>query len=84
MINHLFISIIVFYTAIRHGFVESLEMEDSGDSSNVSADQESDSTNAGQGCRLVVLHLLGEGINLPHPSFAHFLLGFSTQAPLSK
>lgn len=71
-------------TAIRHGFVEALEMEDSSDSSNESQDQESDTLNAGQGCRLVVLHLLSEGINLPHPSFAHFLLGFSTQAPLSR
>lgn len=77
--------VLLFYIlAIRHGFVEALEMEDTSDSSNVSAEQESDTPNAGQGCRLVVLHLLSEGINLPHPSFAHFLLGFSTQAPLSK
>lgn len=72
-------------TAIRHGFVEALEMEDSGsDATNVSSEQDGEGTNPGQGCRLVVLHLLSEGVNLPHPSLAHFLLGFNTQAPLSK
>ena len=71
--------------AIRHGFVEALEMEDSGsDAANVPAEQDGESANPGQGCRLVVLHLLSEGVNLPHPSLAHFLLGFNTQAPLSK
>lgn len=59
-------------------------MEDSTESPSVSTEQEPETPHAGQGCRLVVLHLLSEGINLPHPSFAHFLLGFSTQAPLSK
>ena len=59
-------------------------MEDSTELSSASVDQEPDTLHPGQGCRLVVLHLLSEGINLPHPSFAHFLLGFNTQAPLSK
>ena len=60
-------------------------MEDSTEMPSTSADQEGGETsNAGQGCRLVVLHLLSEGVNLPHPSFAHFLLGFNIQAPLSK
>lgn len=71
--------------AIRYGFVEALEMEDMGDlSSSSNGDQDGDAGNAGQGCRLVVLHLLCEGVNLPHPSLAHFLLGFNTQSPLSK
>ncbi|KAK4018432.1 hypothetical protein OUZ56_000486 [Daphnia magna] len=71
-------------TAIRHGFVEALEMEDPNDSPTVPVDQDGETSYAGQGCRLVVLHLLSEGINLPHPSLAHFLLGFNVQAPLSK
>ena len=59
-------------------------MEDPSESSDVPTEPDVEIPLAGQGCRLVVLHLLSEGINLPHPSFAHFLLGFSTQAPLSK
>jgi hypothetical protein len=59
-------------------------MEDPHDSSSIPADQDGETLYAGQGCRRVVLHLLSEGVNLPHPSFAHFLLGFSIQAPLSK
>lgn len=74
----------VHITAIRHGFVEALEIEDLTDSSTVPADQDGETSYAGQGCRLVVLHLLSEGVNLPHPSLAHFLLGLSVQAPLSK
>ncbi len=72
------------FSAIRYGFVEALEMEDPSESSSVPSEQDIETPLAGQGCRLVVLHLLSEGINLPHPSFAHFLLGFSIQAPLSK
>lgn len=59
-------------------------MEDPNDSPTVPVDQDGETSIAGQGCRLVVLHLLSEGINLPHPSLAHFLLGFNVQAPLSK
>ncbi len=80
----LFLFFYFLFVAIRHGFVEALEMEDPHDSSSVLADQDGETPHAGQGCRLVVLHLLSEGVNLPHPSFAHFLLGFSIQAPLSK
>lgn len=76
---------LIHVTAIRYGFVEALEMDDMGDlSSSNNGDQDGDAGNAGQGCRLVVLHLLCEGVNLPHPSLAHFLLGFNTQSPLSK
>lgn len=74
----------VLNVAIRYGFVEALEMMDSNESFSVPVEQETEFTNAGQGCRLVVLHLLTEGVNLPHPSLAHFLLGFNTQSPLSK
>lgn len=60
-------------------------MDDSGsEASNASAEQDVESVSAGQGSRLVILHLLSEGVNLPHPSLAHFLLGFNTQSPLSK
>lgn len=64
-----------------------MEMEDSTggtESSGTTSEQDGETVNAAQGCRLAVLHLLCEGINLPHPSFAHFLLGFNTQAPLTK
>ena len=67
-------------TAIRHGFIEALEMEDSVESEETDADAEG----AGHGSKLAVLHLLIEGVNLPHPSFAHYLLGFDIHSPLSK
>ena len=70
--------------AIRHGFVEAMEMDNSTEQVNLASDSEGEAVNAGHGCRLVVLHLLIEGINFPHPSLSHFLLGFNIQAPLSK
>lgn len=59
-------------------------MEDSPEVAVTAGDQDSETPNAGQSCRLVVLHILCEGSNLPHPSLAHFLLGFNIQSPLSK
>lgn len=59
-------------------------MEDSAEQEDPSAQHDAEIPNAGHGCRLVVLHLLNEGVYFPHPSLAHFLLGFNIQAPLSK
>lgn len=72
-----------FSTALRHGFIEALEMDDSV-SQDENASDEIDANDPGHGCKLVVLHLLIEGINLPHPSFTHYLLGFDINGPLSK
>ena len=80
-----------FTTVIRHAFIEAMEMDESslgGDqlaASVADADCAADvETNAAQACKLVVIHLLIEGVNLPHPSLAHYLLGFEIHAPLNK
>jgi len=61
-----------------------MEMDSSTDQASLGSENEGETVNAGHGCRLVVLHLLIEGINFPHPSLSHFLLGLNIQAPLSK
>ncbi|KAK2720666.1 nuclear pore complex protein Nup205-like isoform X2 [Artemia franciscana] len=56
---------------IRHGIVEIL-------------DDAFENEEQGRKVKLCLLKMLQQGVNLPHPSLVHFLLGFSIQKPLQK